>query len=64
MLDHLQKQYIFAHDVIAELITCGDTEISAIDLRLAINKLSEVDNDGKTGFSIQFKVTLAWVRCC
>ena len=38
------------------MITCGDTEISAMNLRLTINKLSKVNEDGTTGFSIQFKV--------
>ena len=53
----LQEQYIFIHDAILEAITCGDTQISACDLRTNIQKLSNSDPETNvTGFESQFKV--------
>ena len=50
-----QDQYIFLHDAILESVTCGDTEISSANLRLAIKKLRKpIDN--VTPLQTQFKV--------
>ena len=55
----LQEQYIFIHDAILEAITCGDTQISACDLRTSIQKLSNSDPEmNLTGFESQFKVAI------
>ena len=56
-----QAQYIFAHDVVAELITCGDTEIAAIDIRSTIGRLSCLNDDGLSGFAQQFMVYIALI---
>ena len=52
-----QAQYVFIHDAILESVTCGDTQISAGDLRKQIQKLSQVAQ-GKncTGFQYQFQI--------
>ena len=53
----LQAQYTFNHDALEELITCGKTEISAVNLRIAMNRLSAPDQTtGLTGFQKQFEV--------
>ncbi|XP_064386146.1 uncharacterized protein LOC135334769 isoform X3 [Halichondria panicea] len=52
-----QDQYVFIHDAILESVTCGDTQISAGDLRRQIQKMSSVA-PGKTvsGFQYQFQI--------
>ena len=53
----LQEQYIFINDAILESVTCGDTQITASDLRRAIQILSRQDPQTRlTGFENQFKV--------
>ena len=52
----MQAQYNFIHDALNELILCGDTEITASNLRIAINRLSKI-KDGETGYSKQFNVS-------
>ena len=52
----IQAQYNFIHDVLNELILCGDTEILAPDLRRVINQLKDI-TDGQTGFCKQFAVS-------
>lgn len=49
---------MFAHDVIAELITFGDTEISAANFRDTIDRLNTLNENGETEFSRQFKVCI------
>ena len=51
----IQAQYMFIHDALKELILCGETEILAPNLGIAINKLSKVKDD-TTGFEMQFEV--------
>ncbi|XP_064386173.1 uncharacterized protein LOC135334783 [Halichondria panicea] len=52
-----QDQYVFIHDAILESVTCGDTQISAGDLRRQILNMSSVA-PGKTvsGFQYQFQI--------
>ena len=52
-----QEQYIFLHDAMLESVTCGDTQITAADLRLKIKKYDRVDTStGLTTFQSQFNV--------
>ena len=52
-----QDQYIFIHDAILESVTCGDTQISAGDLRRQMQKLSQTAQGQKcTGFQYQFQI--------
>ena len=51
LLFYIQEQFIFIHDAILESVTCGDTQISVINLRLAVTKMKE-----KNGFQYQMKV--------
>ncbi len=54
----LQRQYVFIHDALSELVTCGQTEIAAGDLRIATNKLSKMVNGREvTGYQRQFEVS-------
>ena len=50
---------MFIHDALCELIVCGDTEIAAPSLRIAINHLHK-QAEGKlvSGFEHQFQVRL------
>ena len=41
----VQDQYIFIHDAILESVTCGDTQIEASNLRVAMRKLNEVPHN-------------------
>ena len=52
----MQAQYNFIHDALNELILCGDTEITAANMRIAINRLNRT-KDGETGYSKQFNVS-------
>ena len=53
----LQTQYVFIHNALAELITCGDTEIAAANMRIVIGKLRRmVPSMSVTGFQQQFEV--------
>ena len=52
----LQSQYNFIHDALNELIVCGDSEITAPNLRIVISRLSKT-KDGETGYSKQFSVS-------
>ena len=51
-----QAQYVFIHDAILEYVTCGDTQINAVDLRTAITGLMK-QLSGVTGFQNQFAVS-------
>ena len=46
---------MFIHDALKELILCGETEILAPNLGIAINKLSKIKDDC-SGFELQFQV--------
>ena len=53
----IQEQYIFIHDAVLEAVTYGDTQITARDLREAIQQLDQQDpQTHTTGFENQFKV--------
>ena len=55
----MQAQYIFIHDALDELITCGETDISAAGLRVKVNRLRKVvPGKGITGFAEQFQVEM------
>ena len=49
---------MFIHDAILESVTCGDTQISAGDLRRQIQKMSSVLLPGKpiSDFQYQFQI--------
>ena len=52
-----KEQYIFLHDAVLESVTCGDTEISSANLRLAVRKLNKINPaDNTTMLQTQFKV--------
>jgi hypothetical protein len=54
-----QTQYVFIHTALSELITCGDTEIAAANIRIAIGRLGRmVASSSVTGFQNQFEVEL------
>ena len=56
---NFQAQYIFIHDALEELITCGNTEISAVDLRIAMNRLkNNAPGTYITQFQQQFEVCI------
>ena len=56
MYHALQSQYVFIHDAIDELITCGESEIAAANIRITINRLTAFRFGGMTGFQQQFQV--------
>ena len=48
---------MFIHDAILEFLTCGDTQISSTNFRMAINKLNAEDPTHQcTGYQHQFNV--------
>ena len=52
-----QEQYIFIHDAILEFLTCGDTQISSNNFRMAMRNLCQVDPTHQcTGYQHQFNV--------
>ena len=52
-----QVQYVFIHDTLNEIIACGETELSAANIRIAIGKLSRnFDLNNTTGFQAQYEV--------
>ena len=55
----MQPQYIFIHDALDELITCGETDILATGLTVKVNRLRKtIPGKGITGFAEQFQVDL------
>ena len=55
----MQPQYIFIHDALDELITCGETDILATSLTVKVNRLRKtIPGKGITGFAEQFQVDL------
>ncbi len=53
----MQSQYVFIHDALNELITCGDTEVAAHNLSIATNQLSRVaPGKSLSGYEEQFQV--------
>ena len=51
----MQAQYNFIHDALNELILCGDTEITAPNMRIVISRLNKT-KDGESGYNKQFNV--------
>ena len=63
----VQKQYEFIHCGLSELVVCGETEVAAANLRIAVNNLKKMGEDGMTGFQKQMKVwqfMRLWVYNC
>ena len=63
----LQQQYEFIHCGLSELVVCGETEVAAANLRIAVNNLKKMGEDGMTGFQKQMKVRQfmrLWVYNC
>ena len=59
----LQTQYVFIHDALNELITCGKTEILAGNLRITTNQLNRHAEGKKiSGFQNQYEVS-HWSSC-
>ena len=55
---------MFIHDAILESVTCGDTQIAAINLKDSITKMKKHDSKNKPhGFKYQFKVYLLQHTC-
>jgi len=55
----LQAQYVFIHDALEELITCGDTSFSAQNMRVKVNRMSKVNPETEiTGYQKQFQVEM------
>ena len=54
----MQAQYVFVHDVLCEVIQCGDTEIPASKLCSTVETMAQ-SLPGKvvTGFEEQFQVS-------
>ena len=53
----MQFQYHFAHQVLNEMISSGETEFEAYNLRERIEHLRKINTDQQmTGFEIQLKV--------
>ena len=53
-----QSQYVFIHDALDELITCGDTEIAAVNLFIAMNQLRSISmGKSLSGYEEQFEVS-------
>ena len=53
----VQVQFVFIHDAILESVTCGDTQIAATNLRVAIIKVKKRDHQNQLiAFQHQFKV--------
>ena len=55
----LQTQYIFIHNALDELLTCGDTEVAAANMRIVIGKLCRPAEEGSSisGFQKQYEVS-------
>ena len=61
---HIKDQFMFIHDAILESVTCGDTQITATDLRMTVDKMKRNDNKKQLhGFQYQFKVYTC-IRSC
>ncbi len=53
---YLQTQYVFVHNALDELVTCGDTEIAAVNMRITIGKLSRTVKGSENISGIIWKV--------
>ena len=61
----LQAQYVFIHDALSDVITCGDTRLVASELHNRVNALHEVhsQNGSSSGFEEQFEVYVTYQQC-
>ncbi len=52
---------MFIHSALDELLTCGDTEVAAANMRIVIGRLSRPNEEGSevSGFQKQFDVCLS-----
>lgn len=55
----LQDQFVFIHDALNDLIRCGNTEITASDIRNEVAALHRIRPGGEhiSEFSYQFQVS-------
>ena len=55
----LQAQYIFIHNALDELLTCGDTEVAAANKKIVINKVFRpgLKFPSISGFQKQYEVS-------
>ncbi|CAI8016763.1 Receptor-type tyrosine-protein phosphatase kappa [Geodia barretti] len=58
-----QQQYEFIHCGLSELVVCGETEVAAANLRIALKNLTNKGPDGLTGFQRQMKGEDVVVYC-
>ena len=62
MISFIQSQYIFIHNALDELFTCGEMEIEATNMRVVISQLSRTVQSGTgTGFQKQYEVTQVYL---
>ena len=59
---------MFIHDAVLESVTCGDTQISATNLRSTIQKMSKVDpvthkNTFEAEFHVSFPLCMLATLC-
>ncbi len=53
----LQDQYIFIHDAVYEFLTCGDTQISSSNFRVAVERLNREDpSEQCNGYEHQLRI--------
>ena len=50
---------MFIHDALSELVVCGETEVTAANLRIVLSQLNRETEDGTTGYQTQFQVVYA-----
>ncbi len=57
---------MFIHNAMDELLTCGDTEIAAANIRIVIGRLSRPAKEGSemTGFQKQYEVRSLFHLIC
>ena len=54
----VKTQYVFIHTALDELITCGETEVAAANVRIAIGRLGRIAaSNSITGFQQQYEVS-------
>ena len=58
---YVQAQYVFIHDALEELITCGDTSFNVQNMRVKVNRMSKVNPETEiTGYQKQFQVQIGF----
>ena len=52
-----QAQYVFVHDALDELISCGETDIHVLNLKVKLGSMHKIiPSRGITGFHDQYQV--------